>query len=261
MLKPRAAEFPPINSCNILCLITPALHFTQTTKANRRRTTRTTKAMIRPQIQRRLAERCGSPSCQIYQRLFASAAKPTTPPPGSSSRPSKPTSSNAARSLSARKPAIERSSPSIVNINAQAKTKTKIGSTAPRAAGTAAAAASAPPGSPIPTIATSASPNAATAAGGSGSISAGMRTAEAREAALRAARLRRLAQTQDREAEAAKSADEKKAYQKKYKSAARKWVSTIIALPIFFVTSYYLFDRCEFAFFSPLTMSGPWGVY
>lgn len=35
----------------------------------------------------------------------------------------------------------------------------------------------------------------------------------------------------------------KKEYTKKYNTAARKWVSSIIALPIFFVTSYYLFDR------------------
>jgi hypothetical protein len=38
----------------------------------------------------------------------------------------------------------------------------------------------------------------------------------------------------------------KKEYTKKYNTAARKWVSSIIALPIFFVTSYYLFDRCEY---------------
>ncbi|KAJ3474423.1 hypothetical protein NLG97_g9854 [Lecanicillium saksenae] len=32
-------------------------------------------------------------------------------------------------------------------------------------------------------------------------------------------------------------------YQARYKSAARRWTSTIIALPILLVTSYYLFDR------------------
>lgn len=30
-----------------------------------------------------------------------------------------------------------------------------------------------------------------------------------------------------------------------YKSASRKWVASIIALPIFIVTSYFLFDRCR----------------
>ncbi|TQV96982.1 hypothetical protein IF1G_04222 [Cordyceps javanica] len=33
------------------------------------------------------------------------------------------------------------------------------------------------------------------------------------------------------------------AYKARYKSAARRWTSTIIALPILLVTSYYLFDR------------------
>lgn len=30
-----------------------------------------------------------------------------------------------------------------------------------------------------------------------------------------------------------------------YKSASRKWIASIIALPIFIVTSYFLFDRCR----------------
>lgn len=33
-------------------------------------------------------------------------------------------------------------------------------------------------------------------------------------------------------------------YKERYKSAARRWTATIIALPILLVTSYYLFDRC-----------------
>lgn len=70
-----------------------------------------------------------------------------------------------------------------------------------------------------------------------------VRTAEAREAALRAARLRRQAQRVDLADEEAKKAEAKKEYQKKYKTAARKWTSTIIALPILLVTSYYLFGR------------------
>lgn len=55
--------------------------------------------------------------------------------------------------------------------------------------------------------------------------------------------MRRQAQKQDREEAAAKKREEERAYRKKYNTAARKWVSSIIALPIFFVTSYYLFDR------------------
>lgn len=35
-----------------------------------------------------------------------------------------------------------------------------------------------------------------------------------------------------------------KANSPEYRSAARKWVASIIALPIFIVTSYFLFDRC-----------------
>lgn len=31
-----------------------------------------------------------------------------------------------------------------------------------------------------------------------------------------------------------------------YKQAERKWISTMIALPILLVTSYLLFDRCEY---------------
>ncbi|QYS96741.1 hypothetical protein H0G86_003979 [Trichoderma simmonsii] len=72
---------------------------------------------------------------------------------------------------------------------------------------------------------------------------AALRTAEARDSALRAARMRRLAQQQDRLAEEAKKKEEKREYKRRYDTAARKWVSTIIALPILLVTSYYLFDR------------------
>ncbi|KAI5458214.1 hypothetical protein BGZ63DRAFT_407506 [Mariannaea sp. PMI_226] len=70
-----------------------------------------------------------------------------------------------------------------------------------------------------------------------------IRTAEARESALRAARLRRAHQRQEEALEEKKRTEAKKEYTKRYNTAARKWVSGIIALPIFFVTSYYLFDR------------------
>lgn len=76
---------------------------------------------------------------------------------------------------------------------------------------------------------------------------AATRTAEARESALRAARMRRQAEREDRQIEEAKRRQEKEKYQKRYKTAARKWVSSLIALPILLVTSYYLFDRREHA--------------
>ncbi|KAH6958003.1 hypothetical protein BKA56DRAFT_680870 [Ilyonectria sp. MPI-CAGE-AT-0026] len=70
-----------------------------------------------------------------------------------------------------------------------------------------------------------------------------IRAAESREAALRTARLRRAGQRQEEAMEEAKKQLAKKEYQKRYNSAARKWVSSIIALPILLVTSYYLFYR------------------
>ncbi|KAM6485180.1 hypothetical protein HDV62DRAFT_354310 [Trichoderma sp. SZMC 28011] len=91
----------------------------------------------------------------------------------------------------------------------------------------------------ISSTATSATGTVAAEAG----TGAALRTAEARDSALRAARMRRLAQQQDRLAEEAKKKEEKREYKRRYDTAARKWVSTIIALPILLVTSYYLFDR------------------
>ncbi|KAJ6788070.1 hypothetical protein PWT90_02517 [Aphanocladium album] len=44
-------------------------------------------------------------------------------------------------------------------------------------------------------------------------------------------------------AAAAAPAETAEEYQARYKSAARRWTLTIIALPILLVTSYYLFDR------------------
>ncbi|KOS23317.1 hypothetical protein ESCO_006631 [Escovopsis weberi] len=70
-----------------------------------------------------------------------------------------------------------------------------------------------------------------------------LRTAEAREAALRAARLRRHGEREERERQEAQRREQKRAYEARYKSAGRRWVSTIIALPILLVTSWYLFDR------------------
>lgn len=63
---------------------------------------------------------------------------------------------------------------------------------------------------------------------------------EARQAALQASRLQIRMES---EMIAEKTKIDGKEYQKRYNTAARKWVSTIIALPILIVTSYYLFDR------------------
>ncbi|TWU77482.1 hypothetical protein ED733_007069 [Metarhizium rileyi] len=63
---------------------------------------------------------------------------------------------------------------------------------------------------------------------------------EAKDAALRAVRMKR---TVEGETKAAMKEAAKKDYQRRYDVAARKWVSTMIALPILIVTSYYLFDR------------------
>ncbi|EGR48461.1 uncharacterized protein TRIREDRAFT_107918 [Trichoderma reesei QM6a] len=123
-----------------------------------------------------------------------------------------------------------------------------------------ASSSSSPSSSPRITATTSAATAAAAAAasppsrnGGQGQgkegaaaaaeAAAALRTAEMRESALRAARLRRLAQHQDRLAEEEKKREEKREYKRRYDGAARRWVSTIIALPILLVTSYYLFDR------------------
>ncbi|QUC18978.1 uncharacterized protein UV8b_03219 [Ustilaginoidea virens] len=52
--------------------------------------------------------------------------------------------------------------------------------------------------------------------------------------------LRRETET---EIELDKSKDEQKDYQKRYDRAARKWMLNMIALPIFLVTGYCLFER------------------
>ncbi|KAM4055979.1 hypothetical protein HRG_002904 [Hirsutella rhossiliensis] len=74
-----------------------------------------------------------------------------------------------------------------------------------------------------------------------------LRTAEAREAALRVARMRRLDERENRSREAAEEKLKRDSYQGRYKSASKKWTSTIVALPILLVTSYYLFQRRELA--------------
>ncbi|GJN74670.1 hypothetical protein VFPFJ_07697 [Purpureocillium lilacinum] len=55
--------------------------------------------------------------------------------------------------------------------------------------------------------------------------------------------MRRASEREDRDKEDAHRRQEHDDYQKRYNTAARKWVSSIIALPILLVTSYYLFDR------------------
>lgn len=74
-----------------------------------------------------------------------------------------------------------------------------------------------------------------------------LRTAEAREAALRVARIRRLDERETRSRDAAEERHKQDSYQDRYKSASRKWTSSIVALPILLVTSYYLFERRKFA--------------
>lgn len=63
---------------------------------------------------------------------------------------------------------------------------------------------------------------------------------------LRVRRLQQAKLAKDQSLQGLDKAEKEKQYQKRYKSAARKWTSSIIALPILLVTSYYLFDRCEF---------------
>lgn len=81
-----------------------------------------------------------------------------------------------------------------------------------------------------------------------------LKEAKAREEALRAARLRRAAaaaRPEDRPStesllrEQVRRREEEQDYNRRYKKAARKWISTVAALPILLVTSYGLFDRCE----------------
>ncbi|XWW92436.1 hypothetical protein V2A60_000359 [Cordyceps javanica] len=70
-----------------------------------------------------------------------------------------------------------------------------------------------------------------------GNLTPSAAAAAATAAAAAAARVRINA---EKEAPPKETAE---AYKARYKSAARRWTSTIIALPILLVTSYYLFDR------------------
>ncbi|KAF4120113.1 hypothetical protein GMORB2_3240 [Geosmithia morbida] len=47
----------------------------------------------------------------------------------------------------------------------------------------------------------------------------------------------------DQEAARVKKEDDAKAYKERYQNAAKRWTSSIIAMPILLVTSWYLFDR------------------
>ncbi|KAK7416784.1 hypothetical protein QQX98_004977 [Neonectria punicea] len=73
-----------------------------------------------------------------------------------------------------------------------------------------------------------------------------IRAAMLREQALRIARLQRAGHREEEILGAQKKKLAQLDYTSRYNSAARKWVSSIIALPILLVTSYYLFDRREF---------------
>lgn len=89
-----------------------------------------------------------------------------------------------------------------------------------------------------------------------------IKAAEAREAALRAARLRRRLQQQDEVIEEAKKADAeaeaKEDYQRRYKQNARKYISSMIAIPIALVTSWHLFDRCKLVCWLWESMAANW---
>ncbi|RSL50846.1 hypothetical protein CEP54_011712 [Fusarium duplospermum] len=65
------------------------------------------------------------------------------------------------------------------------------------------------------------------------------------ETLQRVKRLQEAKLAKDQSLQGIHKAEKEKEYQKRYKSAARKWTASIIALPILLVTSYYLFDRCK----------------
>ncbi|KAL2676590.1 hypothetical protein Neosp_010354 [[Neocosmospora] mangrovei] len=64
------------------------------------------------------------------------------------------------------------------------------------------------------------------------------------ETLQRVKRLQEAKLAKDQSLQGIEKAEKNKEFQKRYKSAARKWTASIIALPILLVTSYYLFDRC-----------------
>ena len=68
---------------------------------------------------------------------------------------------------------------------------------------------------------------------------AALRDADQRQAVLRMARFRR----QERAEQSAKLELEQSQYRHRYKSATRRWVKTVVALPILLVTSYFLVQR------------------
>lgn len=107
----------------------------------------------------------------------------------------------------------------------------------------AASPASSPPVSS--SIPTSTTPGAATTDDGSA-------LAAAREETLRTARLRRI----DREKEAARQEEKERDYKERYDGAAKRYKLVVTALPILLVTSYFLFQQCEYI---PARYSGiPW---
>ncbi|PHH65376.1 hypothetical protein CDD81_2480 [Ophiocordyceps australis] len=68
-----------------------------------------------------------------------------------------------------------------------------------------------------------------------------LQAAEAHDAALRAARARRV-----EAARGMKSGESEREYRKRYNRQAFRWTSGMIAMPIALVTSYYLFGRLFF---------------
>lgn len=63
-----------------------------------------------------------------------------------------------------------------------------------------------------------------------------------REETLRTARLRRI----DREREAERQEKAREEYKERYDGAARRYRMFMVGMPILLVTSYYLYQQCEY---------------
>ena len=218
-------------------------------------------SMSLPRIKKALLERCLARQWQLGRRGYASASKPAAASSRAKAAPVRTPTAQSAATSAVKKPTIQSSPAS----TASTKPKATSGSTA--AASSPYRMASKPQAQPKQSPAkVSTNHIRSTPTKKTGSVKSpvesstaipispatspaatadAVRTAEAREAALRAARLRRAAQREDAEAAMASKNEKQNESERRYKTAARKWVSTIVALPILLVTSYYLFDRCE----------------
>jgi hypothetical protein len=200
-----------------------------------------------------------SSSASLAQKRCYATAKPKTPPPPS--KATKTASSYAKSRSSATKmgggggggaePSIASSTPLRKPSTTGLGVPSKSPSSSPRAttASTSPGATTTRVSPPLGGNNTSTSTiSQASAAQGdaAAAAAAAVRAAAAREAKLRAARDRRIDRTAEEEAKKAGEA----AYKKRYRGAAWRWTRTMIALPVLLVTSWYLFDRCEYLFLS-----------